>query len=295
MQVSILIVSKNRKLELEITLGILRGLINLAIHEVLVFLDGGTDDSASLMSEFTWVKWSSSEKSVGASAARAVLYPKAVGRILIGLDDDAHPLNTNFIKITEELFLRYPDVGVLAFQEIKGVFDSDAQALAQKQDELVEYLCSEFVGCGFAIKKNVYDMTRGFPLWIDIYGEESCVSIEVLAKGYDILYTNRIAVNHRVNMGERFKTGRNYVRFGKQLKNTAFYYLVYYPFPLYKIVRLLWHNFKKYGCSDWKYFKTYFKAFYYVVVFLPQLNKYRSPIDKMVLKKTGKLPRPKYY
>lgn len=295
MEASVLIVSRDRKIELEKTLFLLEKMIDISKHEVLVFLDGCTDDSALLKKQFSWVRWTGSNRSIGASGARAVLYPKAVGRILIGLDDDAHPLNTNFIKIAEELFLQYPDVGVLSFQEIKGVFDSDAQALAQKQNELVEYLCSEFVGCGFAIKKNVYDMTRGFPLWIDIYGEESCVSIEVLAKGYDILYTNRIAVNHRVNTGERFKTGRNYFRFGKQLKNTAFYYLVYYPFPLYKIVRLLWHNFKKYGCSDWKYFKTYFKAFYYVVVFLPQLNKYRSPIDKMVLKKIGKLPQPKYY
>src|SRR5690606_13336476 len=148
-------------------------------------------------------------------------------------------------------------VGVLAFQEIKGVFNSDTEALTQRQEILEEFLCSEFVGCGFAIRKEVYQATNGFPLWIDIYGEESCVSIEVLAQGYDILYTNSISVNHRVNREERFKIGRNYFRFEKQLKNTAFYYLVYYPFPLYKISRLLWHNFKKYAFTDWNYFITF--------------------------------------
>jgi GT2 family glycosyltransferase len=295
MEASVLIVSRDRKIELEKTLFLLKKMIDISKHEVLVFLDGCTDDSALLKKQFSWVKWTESNRAIGASGARAVLYPKATGQILIGLDDDAHPLNADFIILSEQLFNQFPNVGVLAFQEIKGIFDSDAQALAQKQNELVEFLCSEFVGCGFAIKKNVYETTRGFPVWIDIYGEESCVSIEVLANGYDILYTSSISVNHRVDRDGRKLKGSNYFRFGKQLKNTAFYYLVYYPFPLYKIVRLLWHNFKKYGCSDWKYFKTYFKAFYYVVVFLPQLNKYRSPIDKMVLKKTGKLPQPKYY
>ena len=38
---------------------------------------------------------------------------------------------------------------------------------------------------------------------VDIYGEESCVAIEVMSKGYDILYSNKIKVNHRVNKEQR--------------------------------------------------------------------------------------------
>lgn len=294
MQASILIVSKNRKLALEKTLYILQQRIDLSIHEVLIFLDGCTDTSIQLKNQFPWVQWYQSDKSIGASGARAILYPKGVGQILIGLDDDAHPLNADFISLSEHLFNQYPNVGVLAFQEIKGVFNSDAEALAQKQESLEEYLCSEFVGCGFAIKKNVYDSTRGFPVWVDIYGEESCVSIEVLANGYDILYTNRIAVNHRVNREERFVTGRNYYRFGKQLKNTAFYYLVYYPNPLFRITRLLWHNFKKYGCSDWNYFFAFFKSLFTIIINLAKVLKYRNPIDSKDLKRIRQLPNPKY-
>lgn len=294
MKASILIVSRNRKKELEKMLLFVEKMIDSSIHEVLVFLDGCTDDSVELKSKFSWVQWYQSDKSIGASGARAILYPKAIGQILIGLDDDAHPLNADFISVSERLFNQYPKVGILAFQEIKGVFNSDAEALAQKQESLEEYLCSEFVGCGFAIRKEVYNSTRGFPVWVDIYGEESCVSIEVLANGYDILYTNQIAVNHRVNRDERFKSGRNYFRFAKQLKNTAFYYLVYYPFPLNKIARLLWHNFKKYACSDWNYFIAFFKSILIIMINLPKVLKYRKPIDSKNLKKIRLLPSPKY-
>lgn len=294
MQASILIVSRDRKIELKKTLLLLEKIIDTPIHEVLIFLDGCTDTSIQLKNQFPWVQWYQSDKSIGASGARAILYPKAVGQILIGLDDDAHPLNADFISLSEHLFNQYPNVGVLAFQEIKGVFNSDAEALAQKQESLEEYLCSEFVGCGFAIKKNVYDSTRGFPVWVDIYGEESCVSIEVLANGYDILYTNRIAVNHRVNREERFSTGKNYYRFGKQLKNTVFYYLVYYPKPLFKIVRLLWHNFKKYGSSDWNYFFAFFKSLLTIIINLEKVLKYRNPVDSKDLKRIRQLPNPKY-
>jgi GT2 family glycosyltransferase len=257
-------------------------------------LDGCTDESFLLKSQFDWVKWDSSKKSTGASPARNMLYKKAKGQILIGLDDDAHPLYADFIERTVAVFEKYPNVGVLAFEEIKGVFNSDAEALLKKQDGLEEYLCSEFVGCGFAIRKSVYEATNGFPVWIDIYGEESCISIEVLSKGYDILYTNKIAVNHRVNREERIKKGRNYYRFEKQLKNTTFYYLVYYPFPLFKIAKLFWHNFKKYACSDWKYFKTYFQTLFTIVLFLPRLIPYRNPIDPIILARIRQLPNPKF-
>jgi GT2 family glycosyltransferase len=294
MQASIVIVSKNRKEELDKTLQILEKLIDFSNHEVLVFLDGCSDGSELLKTQFKWVIWDGSEKSIGASGARNALYPKAKGTYLIGLDDDAHPLQTNFIDLTQTIFEKYPTAGILAFQEIKGIFNSDTEALSHKKLALDEYYCNEFVGCGFAIKNEVYMATNGFPVWVDIYGEESCVSIEVIAKGYDILYTNRIAVNHRVNMELRKKTGANYFRFGKQLKNVTYYYLVYYPFPFLKIVRLFWHNFKKYGTKDWVYFRTYFQTIRVIVLYLPQLIKFRNPVDVKVLKKMKGLSSPKF-
>ncbi|MFG6687637.1 glycosyltransferase family 2 protein [Mariniflexile sp. HNIBRBA6329] len=294
MQASILIVSKDRKEELEKTLLTLKGLVDLSSQEVLVFLDGCTDGSLALKESFKWVAWYESNRTIGASRARHILYAKARGTIFIGFDDDAHPLNANFVALSQQLFNEFPNVGVLAFEEIKGVFNSDEAALKLKPELIEEYVCREFVGCGFAIRKDVYEATNGFPVWVDIYGEESCLSIEVLSKGFDILYTNRITVNHRIDKVQRLQQGRNYFRFGKQLKNTAFYYIIYHRFPFVKLAKLFWHNFKKYGCSDWDYFKIYFIALFRMLIFLPQLVKYRKPVDDVILKKSSLLPNPKY-
>ena len=294
MQASIVIVSKNRKDELERTLLILEKLINFSDHEVLVFLDGCTDLSQLLKNQFQWVIWYVSEKSIGASAARDALYPKAKGQYLIGLDDDAHPLHPNFIALTKSIFEEHPNVGIIAFQEIKGVFESDSEALLKGASPEQQYLTNEFIGCGFAIRQDVYQETNGFPVWIDIYGEESCVSIEVIAKGYDILYSNKIKVNHRVNLAERKLAGQNYFRFGKQLKNATYYYLVYYPYPFIKIARLFWHNFKKYATKDWNYFKIYFQTITIIALYLPRLIKFRNPVDLKVLKKMKGLTNLKF-
>ncbi|QGK76880.1 glycosyltransferase family 2 protein [Flavobacterium sp. SLB02] len=294
MQASILIVTKNRKEELEITLKALAKQIDLSVHEVLVFLDGCTDDTISLKSTIPWVKWFSSEKSIGASAARNSLYLNAEGVFFIGLDDDAHPLNEDFVFKIESLFSKYPSVGILAFEEIKGIYLSDLHALKQTETKKKEYLSSEFIGCGFAIRKSVYNETNGFPVWVDIYGEESCLSIEVLSRGYDILYSNEIKVNHRVDREQRKANKQNYFRFGKQLKNSTYYFLVYYPYPLISILKLYWHNFKKYALSDFEYFKIYFKTIFIVLIHIPKILKYRNPVDENVIAKIKKTSILKY-
>ncbi|RTZ08650.1 glycosyltransferase family 2 protein [Flavobacterium sp. GSP6] len=294
MQTSILIVSKNRKSELEYTLNILAQIIDFSENEVLVFLDGCIDNSKILKEKFCWVGWFSSEKSIGASAARHQLYPKAKGQFLMGFDDDAHPLQSDFIARTLTVFKRYPTVGIVAFQEIKGVFGSDQEALSQVNSITEEYLTNEFIGCGFAIRKDVYKATNGFPVWIDIYGEESCVAIEVLSKGFDIMYSNKIKVNHRVDREERKLMGQNYFRFGKQLKNTTYYYLVYYPFPVVKILKLYWHNFIKYALIDIKCFKIFFNVIFEVLLNIRKILKYRKPISETIINKIQYLLALKY-
>jgi len=296
MEASILIVSKNRKEALSKTLKILEGYIDSKKHEIRVFLDGCTDDSDTLKHHFKRVHWRSSGKSLGASKARNILYKEAKGTILYGFDDDAHPLQSDFIKISESLFRENPSSGILGFKEIKGTFETDAHIPQKLLIAKPEFLVNDFIGCGFAIQKKVYDDTRGFPTWIDIYGEEVCVAMEVLDMGYNILFTHKIQVNHRVDREQRKLAGANYFRFGKQLKNTAYFYMVYYPFPLLlkKIIRLYFLNFKKYALKDRKFFQQFWNAFFVAALSTGKVLKERQPVKKATLENFNNLSKPLY-
>ena len=295
MEASILIVSKNRRTELSRTLKILQNYTNEMVHEIRVFLDGCTDDSESLREEFPEVHWVVSEKSLGASKARNILYKTAAGKLLFGFDDDAHPLQPDFIIISERIFQENPALAIIGFKEIKGVFESDASIAGSLLEDKPDFLVNDFVGCGFVIKKVIYDVTRGFPSWIDIYGEEWCVALEVLEKGYDILYTYKIQVNHRVDKTKRGKAA-NYFRFGKQLKNTSYFYMVYYPFPLLlkKIGRLYYLNFKKYALKDLRFFRKFWAAFFENILNLGKIWKERKPVHPETLATFNKLSKPQY-
>lgn len=292
MQISFLIVTRNRPEDLALTLNKLKALIDLSLHEVLVFIDGCSKTEA-IIADFDWVNWTNSKQSISASPARQALYKKAKGAIFIGLDDDAHPLSPNFIETVEQTFKSNTNIGVIAFQEVRGVFKTDQDALNQSKD-LESYFTNDFVGCGFAIKKEVYDATNGFPVWIDIYGEEPALALEVLDHGFTILYQPNIKVNHRVDVEKRKQQGRNYFRFERQLKNTLRYYLVYYPKPTKKVVKTLWHNFKKYGLKDWTYFKAFVVVFFSTLFKLPAILKYRQPVNPKTLKLKSELKQLKY-
>lgn len=283
MKLSFLIVTKNRPDDLVFTLNKLKNLIDSSIHEVLVFIDGCSKTEA-VIDKFSWVNWTVSKESISASPARHILYKKAKGTIFIGLDDDAHPISNDFITTIVSEFDTNKNLGIIAFQEIRGLFKSDNEALKLAKPSQ-SYFTNDFVGCGFAIKKNVYEATDGFPVWMDIYGEEPALAIQVLDLGFDIKYNSNIIVNHRVDVEKRKLQKRNYFRFEKQLINSIKYYLIYYKHPSVKILKLLFHNFKKYALSDIRYFKLFFKALLIVFFQFFSILKFRKPVKKSTITK----------
>ncbi|WP_028282829.1 glycosyltransferase family 2 protein [Olleya marilimosa] len=287
MQISFLIVTKNRPEDLALTLKKLKSIMDFSIHEVLVFIDG-CSKTETITIDFDWVNWAVSKKSISASPARHILYKKAQGDLFVGLDDDAHPLSQNFISTIQARFSTNNNIGIIAFQEVRGVFISDEEALQQSKS-IESYYTNDFIGCGFAIKKEVYTATNGFPVWIDIYGEEPALALEVLDLGYQIIYDPRIIVNHRIDIEKRKLQGRNYFRFERQLNNAIRYYLVYYPKPIKKVLKTLLHNFKKYALTDIRYFKSFITVVFKVIINLFKILKFRQPVKQETIEKKQRL------
>jgi GT2 family glycosyltransferase len=292
---SICIVSKNRSQELDRTLKILNVLTKDQSCEILVGLDGCTDDSLQLTNKYHHVKWSHWDTSVGASPARKIIFDKAQGDIIFGFDDDAHPLNPDFLVRTTAFFDQHPDAGVISFEEIKGIYSQDIEAMKEHKEDIV-FKCSSFVGCGYAMKRKAYRETNGWPQWMKVYGEEGCLSLELLNLNYDIYYCSNISVNHRVNRKSRVNSGANKFRFEQQLINTVGFYLVYFPsrYLFLKVIKLLYHNLIKYGLKDFKMLIVYLRAVSKIAASLPKFYRQRKVVSKETVRKFQDLSNPVY-
>ncbi|PHR88838.1 MAG: family 2 glycosyl transferase [Leeuwenhoekiella sp.] len=291
LEASICIVSKNRKSELNKTLQWIDLNVDLNQTEVLICLDGCSDDSRLLAEKFSDFQWLVLQESIGASPARNKLYRRSKGAIIFGFDDDANPVEKDFICTAKNLFKSNPKVGILAFREIR-----DLTVLSECRNKVnIEFLCREFIGCGFAIKREVYFKTNGFPTWMKIYGEESCVSVEVTDSGFDILFSSDLTVLHRVNLLTRKEQGHDEYRFKNQLINSSKFYLVYYPFRswLFKLGGLYYHNFIKYAVLNRSFFFNFFQAGIATALFVLKLPKYRKVLQLDTLQKMIDLPPPR--
>jgi hypothetical protein len=82
------------------------------------------------------------------------------------------------------------------------------------------------------------------------------------------LYTNQVAVNHRVDGAKRKLQGKIIFDLKKQIPFQFF--IVYYRNPFSKIIRLL-TILKKYTITDTTYFKLYFKAISNMILNFPML------------------------
>lgn len=293
MDFSIIIVSHNRHEELKQTLDLINLIRDKSRCEIIVHLDGCSDDSRLMVNQYFDVNWSFSYERIGASPSRNIAFNLAKGDILIGLDDDSHPIGSDFFDVINDIFLKNDKVGILAMEEIRiPGFQGDERIKANSKVE--EYLTNEFIGCGFAIRREVYSRISGFPKWMTIYGEEACVSIEVLNFNYKILFSNRVRVIHRLDRGKRKTLGLDIMRFRQQIVNTAGYYIIYYPNPLRKIPRLLIHNFLKYAFINNLYFTQYFKAISQIIWKTPFFLRFRSPVKKSTIEKIYSLPSIRY-
>lgn len=147
----------------------------------------------------------------------------ARGDIFIVLDDDSH-IEINTIKRVRELFAQNKEIGLVAFKIVDkdgGRFDTWH---IPAQDEYQESFA--FVGCGFAIRRDIFKEIGFYPREFFLYHNEIAVAIKVRAAGYRIVYDPFCIAFHRTGGQQRDLSRRIYYT----LKNSLTLIWMSYPF-----------------------------------------------------------------
>ncbi len=158
------------------------------------------------------------ERNIGAAARNvAIAEADRASRWLVMLDDDSAPVDAGLL---DALAGAGADVGVVAAE----IFLSRAGGAGRLRHESGG-LPEVFIGCGAAIRAEVFRDLGGYDASFDYYAEEYDLSARVIMAGMRVAMDRRFRVVHR-----KVTAGRDFGRIvGRLVRNNAWVGLRYAP------------------------------------------------------------------
>lgn len=239
---SILITTKNRVKDLNITLQKCLPYIRDYGVSCIVYDDGSIDGTSKLVLEnFPEVKLLINNSSKGYLYNRNFMLNNVNTKYAISLDDDANFLSDNVLNNINDYFLQNDKCGLLALRIFWG-----ENAPVNKTSNNTPHVVNGFVGCGHVWKMTAWKSIPNYPEWFKFYGEEQFAALQLFKQKWEIHYLPSVLVHHRVNLKSR-KSNSDYVlRQRRSLSSGWYIFFLCYP------KRII---FRKFSSSLWSQLK----------------------------------------
>jgi GT2 family glycosyltransferase len=193
------IATRNRLPELRRTLGVVAALAPPP-DEVLVCADGCDDGTAQWVRDtFPGATLIEHAEARGSIQSRIELMRAAVSDIVVSLDDDSYPIETDFIARVRELFAARPHVAVAS--------------LPQRTDEVPESLeardfgpsryVGNYINAAAAFRRDVYMQLEGWPAEFEHAYDESDYALQCLEAGWAVYHFTGATIRHHYTALER--------------------------------------------------------------------------------------------
>ncbi|MBU0946540.1 MAG: glycosyltransferase [Proteobacteria bacterium] len=153
-------------------------------------------------------------------------FKKAVGEYVLVLDDDSCPADAKTLGLLITLLDKNPGTGVVACHIETP--EGEPQWKWHLPHDYRFGVSPFFVGCGFAIRRELFEQIGWYPGKFFIYQNEIDVSFKVRQRGYEIYYHPDCRVIHRGIPSER--PGWRCVYY--PTRNTIWLIQEYYPQPM---------------------------------------------------------------
>jgi GT2 family glycosyltransferase len=192
MKVSVCIPTHNRRADLERTLTELHRLTPPA-DEILVLADGCSDDTAEFVRKiFPEVRLLESAEPIGSVAGRNRLFTSAEHEIILGLDDDSYPVESNFLARLPELFQKHPRAAVFSFPQRTNEFPETLNATSFGP----ALFTASYVSCACALRRDVFQRLGGYPGFFFHSYEEPDYALRCLDAGWQVFHETSLTIRH---------------------------------------------------------------------------------------------------
>jgi len=225
-RLSIVFLNFNRLAETRYSVDFLRDVLAIRNDCEVIAVDNGSEDGTAdylaAQADFLIPVLLPDNEGI---AGYNVGFDQAKGDIVLVLDDDSHPFDNTCLDRLIALFDERPEVGLIACR----IEDKQGRrAWSWHLPEVDQAGPSmAFVGCGFAIRRSVFEAIGWYPAAFFLYQNEMDVAIQTRMKGYEIYYEPACRVVHRSEGNPR----PGWRRVFYATRNTLWLIRRYYPYP----------------------------------------------------------------
>lgn len=237
-----MITTRNRSADLRRTCRVLRKL-DPAPSEILITADGCTDDTVEVVkAEFPVAKLIVNETGLGSVASRDRMMREAQSDLILALDDDSYPEQSDCLARLTTLFAVNNRLAIATFPQRS---DEYPESLAQDDFGPARPIRS-FPNSGACLRASTYHSLPGFePMFFHMY-EEPDYALQCVANGWEIWLFPEITIRHHYSSMARSEL-RNHHR---HARNEFWSTLLRCPLPQ-AFGLLAWRVFSqfRYACS----------------------------------------------
>ncbi len=235
-RLSVVFLNFNRVEETRHTVEHLRGLLQARQDVEVIAVDNGSEDGTAefLLSQTDVLQFIQTGENLGIAGYNQG-FKQACGDYILVLDDDSYPYDNECLDRLIEHLDEHPQVGLVACR----IETPQAEAVMTwhlpQQD--VAGASMGFIGCGFAIRRELFAHIAWYPEDFFLYQNEMEVAIQVRRASFEIFYEPRCRVVHRGLPSDR----PNWRRVYYPTRNTVWLLRRYARFPdkLYLIISRL--------------------------------------------------------
>lgn len=269
---TILITTKNRKVDLAFTLLKIKDLLGRNNVQCCICDDGSSDGTANFIRDnYPKIQLIQNIESKGLIYSRNRLLNLVSTDYAISLDDDAHFVTENPLEFIRNHFEMKSSCGVIAFRIFWGLKEPKTLASTEETERV-----QGFVGCGHVWRMNAWRNIPNYPAWFVFYGEEDFAGYQLLKKNWEIHYLPKVLVHHRVDVKARRNNADYTIRLRRSLRSGWYLFFLFYPLKTIprKIAYSIWIQLKlKVFKGDLKALQAVFLALFDVVWNTPKILK----------------------
>lgn len=190
--------------------------------EILIHVDAGDEETENMLDisyTGTSVRWISSMTTQGPGGGRNLLMKQALADIIVSLDDDSWPIDSDFFARAVSLLNNNPEVAILAASvTARGEILPDLTGSTRE--------VGGFENCGCVMRRNVFLNTSGYLALRFAYGmEESDLALQIQDQGWKILRVPCLRVFHDTDLGHHVGAALN----AAQIANIGLLAFLRYP------------------------------------------------------------------